>query len=265
MAVALAVVLCSRGLCRAGAARSQPVRASSKAVTRHWKAMHFERQKLMAVTEYIAPRPLVPPHCITPPIVPVQEENGYAKLLRRQVGEIFRSSKMIAVCQFNSPSNDEMQLVNYHLMKHNIWVKKFPNEIMRAFLSESKYKNLLPLFVGKNILLVSPETKAKEMLRILKRVPEVVLLGACIENTILSRQGVLNYSKLPSLELAQGQVVGTLVLVPSQTCTVLQSNSVYLTALLSQYIKQQNDRSGDTEKKGECPAEPSPAKSSGSP
>lgn len=50
-------------------------------------------------------------------------------------------------------------------------------QIMKAFLSESKYKNLLPLFVGNNILLVSPETKAKEMLRILKRVPEAVLLG----------------------------------------------------------------------------------------
>ncbi|XP_025059531.1 39S ribosomal protein L10, mitochondrial [Alligator sinensis] len=227
--------------------------------------MHFERQKLMAVTEYIAPRPLVPPRCIVPPVVPFQEEDGYEKLLRRQVGEMFRDSKMIAVCQFNSPSNDEMQLVNYHLLKHNIRVKRFPNEIMKAFLSESKYKNLLPLFVGNNILLVSPETKAKEMLRILKRVPEVVLLGACIENTILSRQGVLNYSKLPSLELAQGQVAGALALVPSQMCTVLQSNSVRLTALLNQYIKQQNDGSGDTGKMEECPAEPSPVKSSGSP
>lgn len=44
-------------------------------------------------------------------------------------------------------------------------------------LSQSKYKNLLPLFVARNILLVSPETKAKEMLRVLKGVPQVNLLG----------------------------------------------------------------------------------------
>ena len=44
-------------------------------------------------------------------------------------------------------------------------------------LSQSKYKNLLPLFVARNILLVSPEAKAKEMLRVLKGVPQINLLG----------------------------------------------------------------------------------------
>lgn len=44
-------------------------------------------------------------------------------------------------------------------------------------LSQSRYKNLLPLFVSRNILLVSPDTKAKEMLRILKGVPQINLLG----------------------------------------------------------------------------------------
>lgn len=44
-------------------------------------------------------------------------------------------------------------------------------------LSQSKYKNLLPLFVARNILLVSQETKVKEMLRVLKGVPQINLLG----------------------------------------------------------------------------------------
>lgn len=50
-------------------------------------------------------------------------------------------------------------------------------QIVRPVLSQSKYKNLLPLFVARNILLVSPETKAKEMLRVLKGVPQINLLG----------------------------------------------------------------------------------------
>jgi len=35
--------------------------------------MHFERQKLMAVTEYIAPKPVVNPRCLPPPPSPPQE------------------------------------------------------------------------------------------------------------------------------------------------------------------------------------------------
>ncbi|NXD72689.1 RM10 protein, partial [Eolophus roseicapillus] len=235
----------------------QLVRRGSKAVTRHWKAMHFQRQKLMAVTEYVAPRPAIPPRCLPPKkeAEVVEEDNGYVRLLQRQVEEAFRDNRMIAVCQYNSMPGEDMVLLRHYLRKHNIEVKFFLNEIVRPVLSQSKYRNLLPLFVARNILLVSRETKAKEMLRVLKAVPQVNLLGACIDDTILSRQGVENFAKLPSLEVAQGQAVGALSLLPSQTSSLLQRSSAHLTALLDQHIRRLQ------EGKEESPAQPSPAQS----
>ncbi|XP_009884892.1 PREDICTED: 39S ribosomal protein L10, mitochondrial, partial [Charadrius vociferus] len=200
--------------------------------------MHFQRQKLMAVTEYLAPRPAIPPRCVVPRREKAEEDNGYARLLRRQVEEVFRNNRMIAVCQYNSMPGEDVVLMRHYLRKHNIEVKFVLNEIVRPVLSQSKYKNLLPLFVARNILLVSPETKVKEMLRVLKGVPQVNLLGACIDNAILSRQGVENFAKLPSLEATQGQTVGALALLPSQTSSLLQRGSAHLTALLDQHIRQ---------------------------
>ncbi|NXN06977.1 RM10 protein, partial [Indicator maculatus] len=222
----------------------QLVRRGSKAVTRHWKAMHFQRQKLMAVTEYVAPRPAIPPRCFTPRKEPVEKEDGYRRLLQQQVQEVFRDNRMVAVCQFNSMPDEDVVLLKHYLRKHNIQVKFVLNEIVRPVLSQSKYQNLLPLFVARNILLVSPETKAKEMLRVLKGVPQVNLLGACIDDTILSRQGVENFAKLPSLEAAQGQTVGALALLPSQTSSLLQRGPAHLTALLDQHLRRL--REGDT-------------------
>ncbi|XP_053944468.1 39S ribosomal protein L10, mitochondrial [Cuculus canorus] len=235
----------------------QLVRRGSKAVTRHWKAMHFQRQKLMAVTEYLPPRPAIPPRCLPRQEETRQEENGYARLLRRQVEEAFRDNRMIAVCQYNYMPGEDVVMMRHYLRKHNIEVKFFLNEIVRPVLSQSKYKNLLPLFVGRNVLLVSRETKAKEMLRVLKGVPQINLLGACIDDTILSRKGVENFARLPPLEAAQGQTVGALALLPSQTSSLLQRGSLYLTALLDQHI--QRLRAAETE----SPAEPGPAQSSG--
>ncbi|XP_065606084.1 large ribosomal subunit protein uL10m [Cyrtonyx montezumae] len=238
----------------------QLVRRGSKAVTRHWKAMHFQRQKLMAVTEYIPPRPAVPERCLPPKRKAEEEEEyGYARLLRRQVEEVFRDNRMIAVCQYNSMPGEDVVLMRHYLRKHNIEVKFILNEIIRPVLSQSRYKNLLPLFVSRNILLVSPETKAKEMLRVLKGVPQVNLLGACIDDTILSRQGVENFAKLPSLEASQGQTVGTLALLPSQTCSLLQSGVAHLTALLDGHIQQLQVGAGETG----SPAGTDPAQSSG--
>ncbi|XP_033926078.1 large ribosomal subunit protein uL10m [Melopsittacus undulatus] len=232
----------------------QLVRRGSKAVTRHWKAMHFQRQKLMAVTEYVAPRPAVPPRC-RPPDTGArvdQEDDGYVRLLQRQVQEAFRDNRMIAVCQYNAMAGDDVVLLRHYLRRHNIEVKFFLNEIVRPVLAQSKYRNLLPLFVARNLLLVSREAKAKEMLRVLKGVPQVNLLGACIDDTILSRQGVENFAKLPSLEVVQGQAVGALSLLPSQTSSLLQCSSAHLTALLDQHIRRLQEGEGG------APVQPSP-------
>lgn len=83
------------------------------------------------------------------------------------------------------------------------------------------------------------------------------LPGACIDDTILSRQGVENFAKLPSLEASQGQTVGALALLPSQTSSLLQRGSAHLTALLDQHIRRL--QAGETG----SPAEPAPAQSLG--
>ncbi|KAM7029699.1 LOW QUALITY PROTEIN: large ribosomal subunit protein uL10m [Acridotheres tristis] len=225
----------------------QLLRRGSKAVTRHWKAMHFQRQKLMAVTEYLPPRPALPPRCLPRPSTQGHQEDGQARVLRRQVEETLRGSRMVAVCQYNSMPDDDVAMFRHYLRRHNIHVKFVLNEIVRPVLAQSKFRNLLPLFVCRNILLVSPEPRAREMLRVLKGVPQVNLLGACIDDTILSRRGVENFAQLPPLEVSQGQTVAALSLLSSQTSSLLQRGPAHLTALLDEHIRRLRDTGTATE------------------
>ncbi|XP_060059611.1 large ribosomal subunit protein uL10m isoform X2 [Erinaceus europaeus] len=202
--------------------------------------MHFERQKLMAVTEYIPPKPAVNPRCLPPPPISQKEETGLIRLLRREIAAIFQDNRMIAVCQNVALSAEDKLLLRHQLRKHKILMKVYPNQILKPFLEHSKYQNLLPLFVGHNMLLVSEEPKVKEMVRILRSVPFLPLLGGCIDDTILSRQGFINYSKLPSLTLVQGQLVGGLTLLLAQTHSLLQNQPLQMMALLDQYVRQQH-------------------------
>ncbi|KAK1330992.1 hypothetical protein QTO34_008937 [Cnephaeus nilssonii] len=245
MAAAVAGILRGGRLPPAGRLPTlQTVRHGSKAVTRHRRVMHFDRQKLMAVTEYIPPKPAISPQCLTPPSKPVQEETGLIRLIRREIAAVFQNNRMIAICQNVALSSEDKLLMRHRLRKHNILVKAFPNQFLKPFLEDSKYRNLLPLFVGHNLLLVSEEPKVKEMVRILKSVPLLPLLGGCVDDTILSRQGFINYSKLPSLALVQGELVGGLTLLMAQTHSLLQQQPLHLTALLDQYVRQQ--REGDS-------------------
>ncbi|XP_006739127.1 39S ribosomal protein L10, mitochondrial isoform X1 [Leptonychotes weddellii] len=219
----------------------QTVRCGSKAVTRHRRVMHFQRQKLMALTEYIPPKPVVNPRCLPCPPSPPQEETGLIRLLRREIDAVFRENRMIAVCQNVALSAEDKLLIRHRLRKHKILMKIFPNQVLKPFLEDSKYQNLLPLFVGHNFLLVSEEPKVKEMVRVLKGVPFLPLLGGCVDGTILSRQGFISYSQLPSLAMVHGELVGGLTFHMAQTHLLLQHQPFQLTALLDQYIRQQQE------------------------
>uniref|UniRef100_A0A8C9IV57 Large ribosomal subunit protein uL10m n=1 Tax=Piliocolobus tephrosceles TaxID=591936 RepID=A0A8C9IV57_9PRIM len=226
MAEAMVVMLRGGLLPQAGQLPAlQAVRYGSKAVTRHRRVMHFQRQKVMAVTDYIPQTPAVTPTCLPSPPGP------HRRLLRQEVAAVFQDNPMIAACQKVALSAEDKLLMPHQLRKRT-----------KPFLEDSKCQNLLPLFVGHNVLLVSEEPRVKEMVRILRTVPFLPLLGRCIDDTILSRQGFLNYSNLPSLPLAQGELVLGLIRLTAQTHSLLQHQPLQLTTLLDQYIRQQREK-----------------------
>ncbi|XP_076855329.1 large ribosomal subunit protein uL10m [Brachyhypopomus gauderio] len=218
----------------------QNVRHGSKAVTRHRRPLHFLKQKLMAVTEFIPPKPAPPPGALSPRARKTEQESGLVTLLKRDLETVFRENKMIAVVQNNATSAEDMVLLKHRLRRHDITIKFFPNQVIRSFLPGSRYVNMQPLFIGQTVMFVSKEPKVKGMLQVLRSSPQMVLLGACIENTLLSREAITNYSRLPSMTTVRGELVGGLTLMTSQTVSLLRQHPAYLSALLQQYIKQQS-------------------------
>lgn len=68
--------------------------------------------------------------------------------------------------------------------------------------------------------------------------------GACIENTLLSAQGVASYARLPSVAVVQGELVSGFTMLTSRTASMLQRHPAHLSALLQQYVKQQSEAEG---------------------
>ncbi|XP_070846845.1 large ribosomal subunit protein uL10m [Chaetodon trifascialis] len=241
----MAATLCVKLLPKQGwLPLTQSVRHGSKAVTRHRRPMHFLKQKLVAVTQYIPPARTVPPGAYPSQNRQTQEDNPLMVIMKRDLKKVFQDFKMIAVVQNNASSAEDMLLLKHRLYKHGITIKFFSNQVVRSFLKDSIYSNMAPLFIGPTVLIVSKEPAVKEMLRTLRGSPQMTLLGACIENTLLSAQGVLGYSKLPSAAVVHGELVGGLTMLTSRTASMLQHHPAHLSALLQQYVKQQSSDDG---------------------
>ncbi|XP_068610324.1 large ribosomal subunit protein uL10m [Brachionichthys hirsutus] len=242
----MAATLCAKFLPKQGwVPLVQSVRHGSKAVTRHRRPMHHIKQKLMAVTQYI-PLPRGPPRGAYPAeaIGTKEVQDPFTLLLKKNLKKVFQDSKMVAVVQNNSCNAEDMINFKYRLHKHGISVKFFPNKVVQSFMTDSIYCNMIPLFIGSTVLLVSKEPKAKEMLLTLRPFPQLVLLGACMDDRLMSAQGLVSYSKLPSLTVVQGELVSGLTMLTSHTASLLQQHPAHLSALLQRYVEQQSPNSG---------------------
>ncbi|CAH2067008.1 unnamed protein product, partial [Iphiclides podalirius] len=75
---------------------------------------------------------------------------------------------------------------------------------------------------GKNIIFGQPES-ADKMFKILKKAPQLIVMAGIIQDRLMSKNELLEFSKLPSLDVAR-----------SQLCNVLQSAAVCLVKQLNQ-------------------------------
>ncbi|XP_033367500.1 39S ribosomal protein L10, mitochondrial [Parus major] len=203
----------------------QLLRRGSKAVTRHWKAMHLQRQKLLALTEFLPPRPAVPPRCLP----------------RHGTGE--------------------PRQVRPGPARHRHW-EGFPAGLGTAGDTARPGLHRVWSAVGSCVhaeegwAACRAEQSLPKGLEYSTPIPTCPFPGACIDGTILSRQGVESFARLPSLEVSQGQTVAALSLLSSQTSSLLQRGPAHLTALLDEHIRRLRDTAGA--------AEPPPGRSSGS-
>ncbi|KAM9716895.1 large ribosomal subunit protein uL10m [Menidia menidia] len=237
----MAATLCVRLLPKQGwLPLTQSVRHGSKSVTRHRKPIHLLKQKLLAVTKYVPPPRAAPLGAYPSESQKVQEDSGLLLILKNDLKSVFRDNKMIAVVQNNSSSAEDMMTLKHRLFKHGIRVKFFPNEVTRSFLSDSVYSSMTPLFIGPTVLLVSKEPKVKEMLSALRASPQITLLGGCVDDTLLSVQGLVGFSKLPSVTVVQGQLVSGLTVLTSRTAAMLGHHPARLSLLLQQHARQQS-------------------------
>ncbi|NWW41441.1 RM10 protein, partial [Panurus biarmicus] len=216
----------------------QLLRRGSKAVTRHWKAMHFQRQKLLALTEYLPPRPAVPPRCL-----PCHNTQG--REVGRGPGPALQGFGRAFSCGCGTQPG------------WSLW-KSFPVPggspicgTLRSLVAPWGLGMRAPcrscIHAKEGWAACRSEQSLPEGLWCSVPMPSSRSPGACIDDTILSRQGVENFARLPSLEVSQGQTVAALSLLSSQTSSLLQRGPSHLTALLDEHIRRLRDSGGATE------------------
>lgn len=164
-------------------------------------------------------------------------------MIADQLRKVFESNNMVVVCQFSDMNTEEWEDLRFNLNKEEITLKMFPNRVSCKALEDTKYREISPLFLGATFVTYSKEAKVKPLLSAIKKQPKVELLGAKIDEQLLSRKSVVDYSKLPSLTELHGQLIQMLSEPSRRLSMLLGQNQTNLSGNLSQYVSQGADKS----------------------
>jgi len=210
------------------------------------RAPHYDRALFNAVTQPIIPRPSITQECyqkrLEKDFVGKTEKdvNPYEVIIAKEVQNWLNHSKLVAVFHVNSISSDDMFKVRVAFHKENMQLRSYGIEIIRKAMKGNQYEPMIPLFTSKNVIVFSEEQKIGQLLKIVKKAPQLILLAGVVENRLLSKNELVDLSKLPNLTTARAQFVGVLNSVGAGLLSNLQSHQTNLCSLLDLHAKSKD-------------------------
>ncbi|XP_041979977.1 39S ribosomal protein L10, mitochondrial isoform X2 [Aricia agestis] len=213
---------------------------------------HFEKQLLLDLS-----KPFFGPRKNTLPEISLCEkgkkewakieiDNPFERILARECLEWFNTSKMVVFIHVNSISMEEKTPVYAALKKNNMHLRTYGKKIVKMATTGTRYEAVNHLFTShQNVIFGQPENSAK-MFNILKKAPQLIVMGGIIQDKLLSKNELVEFSKLPNLEVARSQLCSILQSAGSSIVGQLNQSQQMLVGHLEKHVEIQNSSKADS-------------------
>uniref|UniRef100_A0A182QYW5 Large ribosomal subunit protein uL10m n=1 Tax=Anopheles farauti TaxID=69004 RepID=A0A182QYW5_9DIPT len=217
------------------------------------RAPHYERARVLEIIKPYYKKPEFNAPCIDAErtkLVGKTMDNPYETIIAREARNWFEHSKLVALLHINSIKQEDMFKAQVTLHRHNVSVKVYGKSIMRKAVVDTRFEAILPLFEAKTAIIFSPEVlKIKQVLSVLKKTPQLVLMGGIIEGRLLSKNEFVAYATMPDLTTVRAQFAAVLDSAGGKIVSDLQCHQSQLVNLLDAYAKNDTPTSAISDEK----------------
>ncbi|KAJ8320692.1 hypothetical protein KUTeg_002279 [Tegillarca granosa] len=167
----------------------------------------------------------------------------------RNVMTLYGISPFMMVCQPLPMSPRTMRARKLMFQKNGLMMYSFSNAFMRRALEGTERENMIPWFIGYNVIVCCEDNKIDLFMKLVQKMPEIIPLGGLMNNKLLSRPDLEKIRKLPNIETLRGELVSILSQSAGrETHRLLGSHQQTLSTNLTQLVKQSHeDSSGKTD------------------
>ncbi|KAG6462809.1 hypothetical protein O3G_MSEX013482 [Manduca sexta] len=211
---------------------------------------HFEKQLLIDISKpYYGPPKYKLPEVLRcdkgEKKTNVEIDNPFERILASECLNWFNTSKMVVFLHVNSISMEDKTPIFATLVKNNMHLRTYGKKIVSMATKGTRYEAVNHLFTShQNIIFGQPENASK-MFKILKKAPQLVVMAGIIQDRLMSKNELLEYSQMPSLDVARSQLCSVLDSAGSSVVGLLNRSQQTLVSHLEQHVESTNSSNKD--------------------
>ncbi|RVE54157.1 hypothetical protein evm_001280 [Chilo suppressalis] len=188
---------------------------------------HFERQLLIDLAKPVlgTPKYKLPEIELCDSGLSKKKEeidNPFERILATECLNWFNTSKMIVFLHMNSISMEDKTPIFATLKKNDMHLRTYGKKIVSMATKGTRYEAVNCLFTSHQNIIFGQSDKADKLFKILKKAPQMVVIGGIVHDRLLSRNELVEFSKLPNIDVARSQLCA--VLESAGSCLVGQLN-----------------------------------------
>lgn len=168
--------------------------------------------------------------------------NPYEIILAREIKNWFDHSQMIGIVHINSISGEDFFKVAVTFHKSGMHIKKYGRSLLNLAIDGTNYECFIPLNENMTFstafIFCTEHQKVSNMLKIIKKIPQMHLLCGVVGNKLLSKNEFTSYANMPSIDILQSQFTNVLNMAGTQLVQNLQSHQSNLVNILEAHVRE---------------------------
>jgi large subunit ribosomal protein L10 len=163
------------------------------------------------------------------------ENNPYENILAKELKELFEQSAMVAIFHKN-PVKGEIDFKTRKTFKmadmdHVVYGKS----TLKLALAGTNYAAVLDLFQSHSSIVFSSTPQVPKLLKIIKKMPHLILLASIVDGTLLSKNQTVEYGNLVNIDHARSRLVDVISQVNNKCLQTIGQTQSTMVRYLEQY------------------------------
>nr|XP_027202537.1 39S ribosomal protein L10, mitochondrial-like [Dermatophagoides pteronyssinus] len=230
---------------------------------REYRQPHFKQKLLLSICEPVFARQTQLPtseKCGNLREKPLVVDHPYDQLLAADMSEELKQSKLVCLFHQNQMTRPDKRLLSNEFEHEGMFLRYYNRDIARICLQNTPYQPLLHFAIGYpfTILFAPNLEKIDQIFKIIRKYPQVILLGSLVEHRrLITNNQLKELAQLGNnLDQQRSILSNTLMLGQQQFISTLTHHSSQLKQLLNSHHQQlqenhDNNNNKSTEKQND--------------